>query len=85
MDDKQTANKQTDKVLSNGKCEHLGSHNPVSQSIFLAGVQLWIINSHNCNRCGHVFTNINPVDVPPGAGQNIVAMPNFDISKLKNH
>lgn len=77
--EKASNNKQVTIEEIKKACNHVGMISAPAQSILITGGdKLLVIATTSCNRCGHLFTNLNPVDLGAGGGGLVVATPKLD-------
>lgn len=57
-------------------CNHVGFISAPAQSLFVTDLQILIICTTSCNRCGHLFTTMNPISMQ---GPGTLAVPSSKI------
>lgn len=65
-------------------CNHVGMITAPAQSILITGDRILVIVTTSCSRCGHLFTNVNPIDLGGGGGL-VVASPKLDPNNFLNN
>lgn len=58
-------------------CNHVGFISAPSQSLFVTDLQILVIATTSCMRCGHLWTNLNPISMQ---GPGTLQIPNTKIT-----